>query len=66
MLQLITLVVTLVLMVVLTLFLKRTPYGVQMRAAAEDFRMAQYLGARQCHNRRLRRQTERAARPSDE
>ena len=38
--------VTLVLMVVLTLFLRRTPYGVQMRAAAEDFRMAQYLGVR--------------------
>jgi branched-chain amino acid transport system permease protein len=46
MLQLITLVVTLVLMTGLTLFLKRTPYGVQMRAAAEDFRMAQYLGVR--------------------
>ena len=46
MLQLITLVVTLVLMVALSLFLKRTPYGVQMRAAAEDFRMAQYLGVR--------------------
>ena len=45
-LQLITLVVTLVLMVALTLFLRRTPYGVQMRAAAEDFRMAQYLGVR--------------------
>jgi branched-chain amino acid transport system permease protein len=46
MLQLITLVVTLVLMVALTLFLRRTPYGIQMRAAAEDFRMAQYLGVR--------------------
>lgn len=46
MLQLITLGVTLVLMTALTLFLKRTPYGVQMRAAAEDFRMAQYLGVR--------------------
>ncbi len=46
MLQLITLVVTLVLMGGLSLFLKRTPYGVQMRAAAEDFRMAQYLGVR--------------------
>jgi branched-chain amino acid transport system permease protein len=33
-------------MVVLTLFLKRTSFGVQMRAAAEDFRMAQYLGVR--------------------
>jgi branched-chain amino acid transport system permease protein len=46
MLQLITLVVTLVLMIALSLFLKKTPYGVQMRAAAEDFRMAQYLGVR--------------------
>lgn len=45
-LQLITLVVTLILMTALTLFLKRTSYGVQMRAAAEDFRMAQYLGVR--------------------
>lgn len=46
MLQLVTLVVTLVLMGALTLFLKKTPYGIQMRAAAEDFRMAQYLGVR--------------------
>jgi branched-chain amino acid transport system permease protein len=46
MLQLITLVVTLVLMAAISLFLKKTPYGVQMRAAAEDFRMAQYLGVR--------------------
>jgi len=45
-LQLITLAVTLILMMALSLFLKRTPYGVQMRAAAEDFRMAQYLGVR--------------------
>jgi branched-chain amino acid transport system permease protein len=46
MLQLITLVVTLALMTALSIFLKRTPYGVQMRAAAEDFRMAQYLGVK--------------------
>ena len=46
MLQLITLAVTLVLMVAVTLFLRRTSYGIQMRAAAEDFRMAQYLGVR--------------------
>lgn len=45
-LQLITIGVTLALMIALTLFLKRTSYGVQMRAAAEDFRMAQYLGVR--------------------
>ncbi|MER8447851.1 branched-chain amino acid ABC transporter permease [Mesorhizobium sp. M1066] len=45
-LQLVTLAVTLVLMTAVTLFLRRTSYGVQMRAAAEDFRMAQYLGVR--------------------
>jgi branched-chain amino acid transport system permease protein len=45
-LQVLTIGVTLTLMVALTLFLKRTSYGVQMRAAAEDFRMAQYLGVR--------------------
>jgi branched-chain amino acid transport system permease protein len=46
MLELITLATTLVLMTGLTLFLKRTALGVQMRAAADDFRMAQYLGVR--------------------
>lgn len=45
-LEVITLAVTLVLMVAVTLFLKRTASGVQMRAAADDFRMAQYLGVR--------------------
>ena len=45
-LQLVTIAVTLLLMAVLTLFLQRTRWGVQMRAAAEDFRMAQYLGVR--------------------
>jgi len=45
-LQVVTIGVTLFLMVALTLFLKRTAFGVQMRAAAEDFRMAQYLGVR--------------------
>lgn len=45
-LQLITIGVTLVLMTGLTLFLKKTPYGIQMRAAAEDFRMATYLGVK--------------------
>lgn len=45
-LQLVTIAVTLALMAALTLFLKRTALGVQMRAAAEDFRMAQYLGVR--------------------
>lgn len=43
-LQLIIISVTLVLMVALVLFLKRTRFGVQMRAAAEDFRMARMLG----------------------
>ena len=33
-------------MVGLSLFLSKTRYGVQMRAAAEDFRMAQYLGVK--------------------
>lgn len=43
-LQLIIIGVTLVLMVVLVLFLTKTKYGVHMRAAAEDFRMARMLG----------------------
>jgi branched-chain amino acid transport system permease protein len=43
-LQLIIIAVTLILMAALVLFLKRTAYGVQMRAAAEDFRMARMLG----------------------
>jgi branched-chain amino acid transport system permease protein len=38
--------VTIVLVLLLVLFLKRTRLGIQMRAAAEDFRMAQYLGVR--------------------
>jgi branched-chain amino acid transport system permease protein len=45
-LQLVTIGATVVLMVGLSLFLGRTSYGVQMRAAAEDFRMARYLGIR--------------------
>ncbi len=45
-LQLVTIGVTLALMVLLTVLLRFTPLGVQMRAAAEDFRMAQYLGVR--------------------
>lgn len=45
-LQVVTIVTTLVLMAALAWFLKRTSYGVQMRAAAEDFRMARYLGVR--------------------
>jgi branched-chain amino acid transport system permease protein len=45
-LQLVTIATTIVLMVGLSLFLKHARWGVQMRAAAEDFRMAQYLGVR--------------------
>ena len=45
-LQIITLAVTIGLMVGLTLFLKKTSFGVQMRAAAEDFQMARLLGVR--------------------
>jgi branched-chain amino acid transport system permease protein len=45
-LPLVTIAVTLSLMIALTLFLKRTALGIQMRAAADDFRMAQYLGVK--------------------
>jgi branched-chain amino acid transport system permease protein len=45
-LQLVTIVVALALLVVLVAFLKWSPFGVQMRAAAEDFRMARMLGVR--------------------
>jgi branched-chain amino acid transport system permease protein len=38
--------VTIALVSILVLFLTRTRLGIQMRAAAEDFRMAQYLGVR--------------------
>ena len=43
-LQLVIIAVTWVLLIALVLFLKRTRVGVQMRAAAEDFRMARMLG----------------------
>jgi branched-chain amino acid transport system permease protein len=43
-LDLVTIAVTLVLLIALGLFLQRTRMGVQMRAAAEDFRMARILG----------------------
>ena len=45
-LNLVTIGVTLALLVLLTQFLRRTSFGVQMRAAAEDFAMARYLGVR--------------------
>lgn len=45
-LQLLTIAVALGLLLVLVLFLKKSQFGVQMRAAAEDFQMAQMLGVR--------------------
>lgn len=45
-LQIVTVVVTFSLMALLSLLMKYTRYGIQMRAAAADFRMAQYLGVR--------------------
>jgi branched-chain amino acid transport system permease protein len=41
-----TVVTTVVLIVALTLFLKRTRLGIQVRAASEDFTMARVLGVR--------------------
>ncbi|MBR72662.1 MAG: branched-chain amino acid ABC transporter permease [Rhodospirillaceae bacterium] len=45
-LKIITIGVTALLLLLLTLFLQRTKIGIQMRAAAEDFRMARMLGVR--------------------
>jgi branched-chain amino acid transport system permease protein len=45
-LQILTIIVTLVLLVALVIFLRRTPMGIAMRAASEDFRMARLLGVR--------------------
>ena len=45
-LQILTIAVTLALLVMLVVFLRRTPIGVAMRAASEDFRMARLLGVR--------------------
>jgi branched-chain amino acid transport system permease protein len=45
-LQLVTIATTLVLVVALAAFLSRTSIGAEMRAAAEDFRMARLLGVR--------------------
>jgi branched-chain amino acid transport system permease protein len=45
-LQIVTIVATLVLLALLLVFLRRTPIGVAMRAASEDFRMARLLGVR--------------------
>lgn len=44
--DLLVMAVTAVLLVGLVLFLRRSPIGVQMRAAAEDFQMARLLGVR--------------------
>lgn len=44
--ELVTIIVTAVLLVALVLFLRRTSLGVQMRAVAEDYRMARLLGVR--------------------
>jgi branched-chain amino acid transport system permease protein len=46
MLQIVTIVITMTVLAVLTLFLKRTRYGLEMRAAAENFTMARMLGVR--------------------
>jgi branched-chain amino acid transport system permease protein len=45
-LQAATVVATVVILVALTLFLKRTRFGLEMRAAAEDFAMARMLGVK--------------------
>lgn len=42
--QFLTMTVALLLLLVLVLFLKKTPIGIQLRAAAEDFQMARLLG----------------------
>jgi branched-chain amino acid transport system permease protein len=43
-LQLITIVVTIIVLIGLTAFLRRTRFGLEMRAAAENFTMARMLG----------------------
>ncbi len=45
-LKMVTIAVVAVMLALLTWFLKRTRYGLEMRAAAENFRMAQLLGVR--------------------
>lgn len=45
-LQFVTIIVSIVLLTSLTWFLRTTRLGLQMRAAAEDFRMARVLGVR--------------------
>lgn len=45
-LQLITIVATVAILIALTLFLRRTRFGLEMRAAAENFSMARMLGVK--------------------
>lgn len=46
MLQVVTIIVTLSVLVILVLFLKYTRFGLEMRAAADNFTMARMLGVR--------------------
>jgi len=46
MLQVVTIIITLAVLAALSLFLKRTRYGLEMRAAADNFTMARMLGVR--------------------
>jgi branched-chain amino acid transport system permease protein len=45
-LEVVTFVVTILILVGMTLLLKRTTLGIQLRASTEDFRMAQLVGVR--------------------
>ena len=45
-LSVVTILVTVILVTSLTMFFKKTPMGYQMRAAAENFRMARLVGVR--------------------
>lgn len=45
-LQVITICITIIVLLLLTAFLKRTRFGLEMRAAAENFTMARMLGVR--------------------
>jgi branched-chain amino acid transport system permease protein len=45
-LEIVTWIVTIVLLVGMTILLKRTALGIQLRASTEDFRMAQLVGVR--------------------
>jgi len=45
-LQVVTICITIIILIGLTAFLKRTRYGLEMRAAAENFTMARMLGVK--------------------